>query len=60
MHRRPMKHFIVVLGVLVGAVVCYAAGFGLGIGMFIVAGAALELAFWILALTSSAGSRNAP
>ncbi len=59
MHRNPMNHLLVVLGVLVGAVVCYATGFGLGIGLLFVAGAVLELAFWILALTSSTGSRKA-
>ena len=56
MHHRHMKHLLVVLGVLVGAIVCYATGFGLGIGLLFVAGAVLELAFWILVLTSSAGS----
>ena len=60
MPRGPTKHLLVVLGVLVGAVVCYAAGFGLGIGLFFVAGAVLALAFWILALSSSAGSRKTP
>ncbi len=60
MHRRPMKHLLVVLGVLLGAIVCYLTGFGLGIGLLVVAGAVLELVFWILALTSSAGSRKAP
>ncbi len=60
MNRSPMKHLLVVLGVLVGAVVCYATGFGLGIGLLIVAGAALEITFWILALTGSDGSRKAP
>ncbi len=60
MHRGPMKHLLVVLGVLLGAVVCYLTGFGLGIGLLVVAGAVLELVFWILALTSSAGSRKAP
>ena len=55
-----MKHLLVVLGVLVGAVVCYATGFGLGIGLLFVVGAVLELAFWVLALTSPGGSRKAP
>lgn len=60
MNRRSMKHLLVVLGVLVGAVASYATGFGLGIGSLLVAGAVLEIAFWILALTGSDGSRIAP
>ncbi len=60
MNDKPMKHLLVVLGVLVGAVACYAAGFGFGVGLLVIAGAALELAFWILALKNSAGSRETP
>ena len=48
-----MRHLIIVIGVLLGALVSYAIGFTLGITMFVIAGAFLELAFWVFALTYS-------
>ncbi len=47
-----MKHLLVLLGILIGAAACYAVGFGVGVTAFWIAGALLELTFWILALTS--------
>ena len=55
MHRRLREyHLLFVMTALVGAGVCYAVGFGLGIICLLMAGAVFELAFWILALTSTA------
>ncbi len=56
MHRTPARYVLIIMGVLVGAVVCYATGFGLGISFLLIAGAVLELAFWILALTNPTSS----
>ena len=47
-------HLFIVIGALLGAVICYVAGFALGLTAFLVAGAVLEMAFWIAALTGGA------
>ena len=52
MHRKPFTRFSIIVVVLFGSIVCYTTGFTLGITLFLVVGALLELAFWILALTS--------
>ena len=44
----------IIIGALLGAVICYLAGFTLGLTAFLVAGAVLEMAFWIAALTGGA------
>ncbi len=53
-----MKHVLILLGVLAGALLCYAVGFGFGITLFWIAGVALELIFWILAWTRPAPGKK--
>ena len=45
-----MKHVVLLVALLIGAVASYAVGFNAGIVLFIVLGVLLELTFWILAL----------
>jgi len=50
MQPRFPGRWSIALGALLGAAVCYVAGFTLSMTFFVVAGALLELTFWIVAL----------
>jgi hypothetical protein len=51
-----MKHIVLIVFLLLGAVASYAAGFEFGVVVLLVVGGLLELAFWGLALRG--GKRN--
>ena len=51
-----MKHVVLIVLLLLGAVASYAAGFEFGVVLLLVVGGFLELAFWVVALRG--GKRN--
>ena len=55
--ENSMRHLAVLLAVLLGAILSYAAGFQSGILLFIAVGVMLELTFWVLAFRGDRSSR---
>ncbi len=45
-----MKHWVLLVALLIGAVISYAMGFEAGVIILIALGVVFELAFWFLAL----------